>query len=136
MADIISICDKLAQAKDKQSVSRDKRKRLAVQQMYQCAGCAAVCERCGAPSTTGCNCQPEQPQDRRIPYRFCEDCAEEFVDYIERLQGRGEKGLYWRDEAWMEVWATWINHRAALDRHFRSKGFTRLLEEMKNTPSD
>ena len=136
MADIISICDKLAQAKDRQSAARDKRKRLAVQQMYQRAGCAAVCERCGAPAATGCSCQSSEVQDRRIPYRFCEDCAEEFVDYIERMQGRGDESLYWRDEAWMEVWATWINHRAALDRHFRSKGFARLIEEIKNTPSD
>ncbi len=136
MADIISICDKLARAKDKQSGSRDTRKRLAVQQMYQSAGCAAVCERCSAPTAAGCGCQAGEAKDRHIPYRFCEDCAEEFVDYIERMQGRGDESLYWRDEAWMEVWATWINHRAALDRHFRSKGFARLLEELKTTPSD
>ncbi len=136
MADIISICDKLAQAKDKQSAFRDKRKRRAVQQMYQCAGCAAVCERCGAPTAAGCSCESGEGQDRHIPYRFCPDCAEEFIDYIDRLQGRGDESLYWRNEAWMEVWATWINHRAALDRHFRSKDFFRLLEELKNTPSD
>jgi hypothetical protein len=126
----------LAQAKNKQSATRDKRKRRAVQQMYQCAGCAAVCERCSAPIAAGCNCDSSQLQDRRIPYRFCEACAEEFVDYIERLQGRGDADLYWRNEAWMEVWATWINHRAALDRHFRSKDFARLMQELKNTPSD
>ncbi len=136
MADIISICDKLAQAKNKQAGPRDKRKRLAVQQMYQCAGCAAVCERCSAPVAADCNCEAGQGHGRHIPYRFCDDCAEEFVDYIERLQGRGDKNLYWRNEAWMEVWATWINHRAALDRHFRSEGFARLLKDLKNTPSD
>ena len=136
MADIISICDKLAQVRNKTSASLDKRKRQAVRQMYQCAGCAAVCERCSAAIAGGCNCGDEKLRDRRIPYRFCEDCAEEFVDYIERLQGRGDKALYWRDEIWMEVWSTWINHRAALDRHFRSKAFARLLDELKNTPSD
>ncbi len=136
MADIISICDKLAQVRDRQSASRDKRKRLAVQQMYQCAGCSAVCERCSAPVTTGCSCETGKDRDPRIPYRFCEDCAEEFVDYIDRLQGRGDDTLYWRNDAWMEIWATWINHRAALDRHFRSKEFARLLEELKTTPSD
>ncbi len=136
MADIISICDKLAQVRDRQSASRDKRKRLAVQQMYQCAGCSAVCERCSAPVTAGCRCETGKDRDPRIPYRFCEDCAEEFVDYIDRLQGRVDDTLYWRNEAWMEIWATWINHRAALDRHFRSKEFARLLEELKTTPSD
>ena len=136
MADIISICDKLAQARDRQSASRDKRKRLAVQQMYQCAGCAAVCERCSAPVAAGCSCETGKDRDPRIPYRFCENCAEEFVDYIDRLQGRGDDSLYWRNDAWMEIWATWINHRAALDRHFRSKEFARLLEELKTTPSD
>ena len=136
MADIISICDKLAQAKNKQSASRNKRKRQAAQQMYHCAGCAAVCERCRAPLMTAGRGQTGQAPARRIPYRLCEDCAEEYMDYIERLQGRGDTTLYWRNQTWMEVWATWINHRAALDRHFRSKDFFRLLEELKNTPSD
>ena len=136
MADIISICDKLAQVRDRASASRDKHKRLAARQMYQCAACAAVCERCSTAISGGCGCENDKHRDRRIPYRFCEDCAEEFVDYIERLQGRGDAALYWRDETWMEVWSTWINYRAALDRHFRSKAFARLLEELKNTPSD
>ncbi|MBL0713516.1 MAG: hypothetical protein JJV98_07415 [Desulfosarcina sp.] len=126
----------MAQAKNNQSASLDRRKRKAAQQLYQCAGCAAVCERCGAPIASGCPCETGQIRDRRIPYRFCDDCAEEFVDYIERLQGRGLDALYWRNEAWLEVWSTWINHRAALDRHFRSKDFARLLTELKNTPSE
>jgi hypothetical protein len=125
----------LSQAKNKQSGVRDERKRRAVQQMYPCAGWATVCERCSTPISACCHGATDKGCGRQIPYRFCDDCAEEYVDYVERLQGRGDDTLYWRNESWMEVWATWINHRAALDRHFRSKAFARLLEEMRNTPS-
>jgi hypothetical protein len=134
VADIISICDKLAEVQHKQSAERDKRKRLAVQQMFQCSCCGAVCERCGAQTAPGGRCVTPVG-GAHIPYRFCPDCAEEFRDYIERLKGRGDPELYWRNEAWLEVWSTWINHRAALDRLFRSKEFARLLKEFKDTPS-
>ena len=77
-----------------------------------------------------------QDRHHRVPYQFCDDCTEEFIDYIERLKGRGDPDCYWRNEAWLEIWSTWINHRAALDRHARSKEFARLLQEIKDITSE
>lgn len=137
MADIISICDHRDRSKQVKDAQLDKRKQRAVDHIFRRSCCAVECERCGLPITGTCTqgcCG--QPSDHRIPYKFCEDCREEFIDYIERLKGRGDPDCYWRNEAWLEIWSTWINHRAALDRHARSKEFARLLQEVKDITSE
>jgi len=137
VADIISICDKLDRAKMGQNIRLDIRKKRAVEHLFQHSCCSIECEKCGRPVTNACaqgDC--EKKQAHRVPYQFCETCTEEFIDYIERLKGRGDTDCYWRNEAWLEVWSTWINHRAALDRHARSKEFARLLQEVKDITSE
>jgi hypothetical protein len=137
VADIISICDKLDRARLEENARFDKRKRQAVEHLFQRSCCSVECEKCGRPVTSGCQqggC--ETKRNHRVPYHFCDACTEEFIDYIERLKGRGDPDCYWRNEAWLEVWSTWINHRAALDRHARSKEFTRLLQEVKDITSE
>jgi len=137
VADIISICDKRDRTKLQKEAKRDRRKQRAIEHLFRRSCCAAECEKCGLPVAEACSAQGcGKTNDHRVPYRFCDDCKEEFVDYIERLKGRGDRDCYWRNEAWLEVWSTWINHRAALDRHARSKEFTRLLQEVKDITSE
>lgn len=137
MADIISICDKRARTTLEKEANLDRRKQRAIEHLFRRSCCAAECEKCGLPVDGACSGQGcGQGHDHRIPYRFCDECKEEFVDYIERLKGRGDPECYWRNEAWLEVWSTWINHRAALDRHTRSKEFARLLQEVKDITSE
>jgi hypothetical protein len=136
VADIISICARRDRTKEVKEALLDRRKQRAVAHLFQRSCCAVECEKCGLPMTGAC-CREGcgNKSDHRIPYQFCEDCREEFIDYIERLKGRGDPDCYWRNEAWLEVWSTWINHRAALDRHARSKEFARLLQEVKDITS-
>ena len=137
MADIISICDKLDRAKFEKDVTLGRRKQRAIEHLFQRSCCAVDCEKCGLPVTRACPKDAgDTNRDHRVPYQFCDDCTEEFIDYIERLKGRGDPDCYWRNEAWLEVWSTWINHRAALDRHARSKEFARLLKEVKDITSE
>lgn len=137
VTNIISICDKLDRAKLKKAAFLDKRRQRAVEHVFQRSCCAVECEKCGRPTPGACSKKGcSQQDDQRVPYHFCEDCKEEFSDYIERLKGRGDPDCYWRNEAWLEVWSTWINHRAALDRHARSKEFARLLQEVKDSTLD
>ena len=137
VADIISICDKLDRAKFEKDARLDRRKQRAIKHLFQRSCCAVDCEKCGLPVRKACVQEDGgNTQNHRVPYQFCEDCTEEFIDYIERLKGRGNPDCYWRNEAWLEVWSTWINHRAALDRHARSKEFARLLQEVKDITSE
>jgi len=72
----------------------------------------------------------------RIPYRFCESCAEEYIDFIERLKGGGDPDRYWHNDAWLAVWKSWIDYQSSIDNYLKSKEFLKLLREMKQTTPD
>lgn len=131
MADVISIQTKLKHSKRRQAEIDRKRKILAVQRIFQCTQCAMKCERCGTQVSRPDETPAQGPGHRELPYRFCEGCAEEYIDYIERMKGGGDPDCYWRNEDWLAVWKTWIDYQGARDRYVKSKGFTRLLNELK-----
>jgi hypothetical protein len=131
VADVISISKKLMQARRKHADVDRKRKIVAVQKVFQCTQCAMKCEKCGAPLPQGGHLPEKASRKHRIPYRFCESCAEEYLDYIERMKGGGDPDCYWHNEHWLDVWKAWIDYQGATDRYVKSKEFARLLEELK-----
>ena len=85
--------------------------------------------------------QPDQVDennlsDPRIPYRFCESCSEEYIDYIERLKGKGDSDCYWHNDDWLEIWKRWIDYQGVIDRYLKSKEFIQLVQELKDTKPD
>lgn len=132
MAEIISLDNKLQLAKGRKTALLKKRKLSAVQKVFQCTHCAFKCEKCGtqmnlAHPNTG------KSRDLRIPYRFCDSCSEEYIDYIERLKGGGDSDRYWHNETWLAAWRAWIEYQSAVDRYLKSKEFLQLLQELKQT---
>ena len=133
MSKIISIDDKLKlSAKQKSELAR-RRKIMAVRKVFQCTHCASKCERCG----TSLGPDNRKPTDNpRIPYNFCDSCAEEYIEYIDRLQGKGDPEAYWHNHTWLKVWRTWIEYQGAIDQYLRSKEFRQLLEELRPESDD
>ena len=133
MAEVISLDNKLQISKQKKSELVRKRKLLAVKKVLQCTHCAFKCEKCGtqigAESTDGAT----DFLETKIPYRFCESCAEEYMEYIERLKGRGDAECFWHNSEWLDLWHRWIEYQGALDRYMKSKEFVKLLNELKQT---
>ena len=133
VADIIQIDDKLQHSKEKKAAINRKRKILAVQKVFQCTHCAFKCEKCGTQINPDKKSKVKDIGNLRVPYRFCESCSEEYVDYIERLKGKGDPECYWHNETWIEVWRKWIDYQGVIDRYLKSKEFRQLLEELKET---
>lgn len=134
MADIISLDEKLKNCKDKKNAQERKRKIKAVQKVFQCTQCAFKCERCGVqinpdPETKK-NCEH---QFVRVPYKFCESCEEEYLEYINQLKGKGDKKFYWHNEEWLKVWRDWIEYQSSVDRYLKSREFKQLLHELRQT---
>lgn len=128
MGKIISLDDKLKMIERGRASAKHKRKIIAVRQIFQCSHCASKCDRCG--TILGMD-NYTQKANTRIPYHFCNGCAEEYIDYIDKLQGKGDPGAYWHNHAWMKAWRAWIDYRGAMDQYMRSNEFRRLIEELR-----
>ena len=133
MADIIPLNGKLQLSKDKKASRLRLRKTVAVQKLFQCAHCALRCEKCGMQVAPNRGRDESQGRDRLSPYRFCQDCAEEYHDYLAHMQGRGNAELYWQSADWLEIWQRWIAYQATVNRYLKSKPFLQLLQEIKQT---
>jgi len=136
MADVISIDEKLALAQDQKDALVRRRKIMAVRKALQCTQCAFKCEKCGTQLHPGAETEPRPDRKGCIPYRLCESCREEYRDYVERHQGRGDSDCYWHNEAWLELWRCWIQYRGAIERYTQSKEFQQLLDELKQNRPD
>jgi hypothetical protein len=136
MGDIISLNDKLGLSdKKKQSILK-RRKYLAFQKMFQCSRCAVKCDKCGVLITEVHQRRLRSDLAPKLPYRFCEGCMEEYLDFIARLQGTGNPDFYWHNAAWMEGWNLWIDYQGAIDRYVNSVEFKRLVQEIKSDPDE
>lgn len=136
MTNIIELDKKLKHTKEKKAEIIRKRKILAVQKVFQCMQCAFKCEKCGTQIQPDEQQQQKSVSDLRVPYRFCESCAEEYIDFIERLKGKGDSEYYWHNDIWVELWRKWIDYQGVIDSYLKSKEFRQLLEELKDTRPD
>ena len=135
MADVISIDNKLQLAENKKAALIRKRKILAVQKVFHCTHCASKCAKCG--TQIGVDHRDRKKDLKlRVPYRFCESCSEEYIDYLERLKGKGNPECYWHNTTWLESWKKWIDYQGVIDRYLKSKEFKQLLQELKEAESD
>jgi hypothetical protein len=76
--------------------------------------------------SSGCNCS----QDPSF-YEFilCEDCRDEFEDYLDLANGReGVKNL-WHNREWMDLWASWLKFQRSIKEFRNSAEFRTLVED-------
>jgi len=133
VADVISIDKKIQLSKEKKTELVRMRKLLAVKKVFQCTHCSFKCEKCGTQISMDQQREGNADHNLRIPYRFCESCSEEYIDFIERLKGAGDPDCFWHNDDWAAAWKKWIDYQGAIDRYTKSKEFLQLLKELKQT---
>jgi hypothetical protein len=136
VADIISLDSKQQLSEKQKKEIRKKQKFIAIRKTLHCTNCMSKCEKCGIQINMIRDIYTDTAQKQRIPYRFCENCTDEYLDYIERLKGGGDPDCYWRNELWIETWAKWINYKGAGDSYMKSKEFQQLVEELQGLSPD
>lgn len=128
MADIITLRSKTKLSDEKKAEMDRQRKIRIVQKFLRHPQTTAKCEKCGIQiSPDGSTIQ----HHLRVPYNFCGDCSEEYIDYIEQLKGKGNPDNYWHNGAWQKAWRAWIDYQNTLDQFIKSKEFRQLLIETK-----
>ncbi|MCE5335199.1 MAG: hypothetical protein LLG06_11510 [Desulfobacteraceae bacterium] len=128
MADIIEFGKKADDLKSERETSFRQRKIEALRKIFQCTRCVLKCSKCGA--------QIEERAGERTkyaaPYTFCNSCQAEYEEFRGRAGGApGDPSCYWHNDAWMQVWNTWLEHQRSLDRYRQSKEFLQLLDEVE-----
>jgi len=136
MADVISLDDKLELAKNKKATLIRRRKVIAVQKVFQCTQCAFKCEKCGIQISHNYQAGEKDKKNLKVPYRFCDSCSKEYIDYINQHKGKGDPDSYWHNESWLDLWKKWIDYQGAIDSYLKSKEFLQLLQELKQTSPD
>jgi len=136
VSNIISFKDKKGLAEEKEATLIKKRKVQAVRKVFQCTHCALKCEKCGAQIGAESNDMDPYQRKLNVPYNFCGECSDEYIDYIERLKGAGDPDCYWHNEAWIDSWKNWIDYQSSVDQYLKSKEFKQLINELKPTGPD
>lgn len=127
MSDVISLDRKRPISDENRRRIIRQRKTAALRQTFYCKECSQECQRCRA-SLTRPGSIP-MASDPTVPYRFCENCAVDYKDYIAMLQGKNESGCDWHNDQWLAVWRNWIDYQGAVDSFRKSKEFRKLLNE-------
>lgn len=125
MTEIISLDTHRAKLSDKKKAAIAKARRAAYK-VFQCARCALKCAKCSAHL----DASNSDELFRGFPYRFCEDCAEEYLEYIKLVDGRGSPSFYWRNDEWLKTWSAWLEYQNSLEHYLKSKEFLGLLNEL------
>ena len=136
MADIIPIDERIADAREKKSTRDRKLKIRAVQKIFQCTRCAFKCEKCGTQIDPHTATETSEPEHLQKSFRLCTDCREEYHDYVNWQEDRTDSETYWRNDAWRELWRSWIAYQHSLERYMESKEFLQLLHELQNNGPD
>jgi len=129
MADIISLDKKMQLTRERAAGLMKKRKISAIRKSFHCAHCASKCEKCGTQVSLNTSDAKNDLYQLRVPYRFCEACSDEYINYIEHLKGNRDQDCYWQNAEWLDSWRKWIDYQASVDRYLQSKEFSRLIEE-------
>ncbi|WP_207689923.1 hypothetical protein [Desulfonema limicola] len=137
MADIISIDNKLKDVRQRKKALARQRKLAAIRSVFQEARRTFRCEKCYRQlDLPDIEEDDDEEPNPRVPYRFCESCSEEYIDYIEKLKGKGNPDCYWHNDAWRKTWHSWIDYQGAVDNYLKTSEFKQLIQELNEIDPD
>jgi hypothetical protein len=127
MSNVIKIDEKIKE-KNRKKQAEDYQERIdAILRTVQCSSCQLKCAMCGYHlDSSGCNCS----QDPSF-YEFilCEDCRDEFEDYLDLANGRESVKNLWHNREWMDLWASWLKFQRSIKEFRNSAEFRTLVED-------
>ncbi len=79
------------------------------------------CEKCGI-SLIDSNAEITKELTTSL-YNFCGSCFKDYSDYINYLKGDLKNRHPFQNDAWVELWQSWISYKGAVDSYINSKEF-------------
>ena len=128
MPKVIDIENRIETEKRKKKIAERRREVAPLLRFLQCACCGMKCRRCGSPAEL----RPPAKEIPKVPFNFCKDCREEYLEY-QRIQNSDEESeVPWRNREWIRMWKKWIEYQNTVQRFHKSKEVQEVFEELRS----
>lgn len=129
MEKVLHITKRLKEKKRKRDDEALRMRAEGVRRTVQCASCPLSCAMCGVPLETDCTSCPGFWAT--YSPNLCDHCQAEYRDFLKLYKGGKEADIPWHSEAWMRLWASWVEHQKAIKAFRNSKAFKKLMEDFE-----
>jgi len=128
MDKVVNIEEKLASKRRKLQLEKRQEKIGAIQKLIQCSSCHFRCALCGQ-HLGDLDSSPTVPS-ASFGFVFCDDCGEDFEEYLAVSRGEKSSEVSWHNEEWMKMWSAWLDYRRTINGFVDSPEFKSLLDEL------
>ncbi|MDY6880694.1 MAG: hypothetical protein V2J25_06340 [Desulfatiglans sp.] len=121
MNKVFQLTDRLKEKQKREQAQAHRKRVETLKRIVHCSACQLKCSMCGQ-NVEGDTLPP-------LDFHLCETCRDEFQDFQKTLaHGEDHSGIFWHNEEWVNLWASWIDFRRSIRKFRDSKEFRRLTE--------
>jgi transcription elongation factor Elf1 len=128
MDKIVNIRQRIEDKKQRERREQHREKMETIQKVVQCTACHFRCAMCGIHLTAADT--PEQPPSSPDGLMFCENCGQEFEDFLAVAKGEKRPDVFYHNKEWLTMWSAWLDYRESISDFVESAEFKRILEEI------
>ena len=129
MDKVVNIEERLASKRLKLQLEKHQGKIGAIQKLIQCSSCHFRCALCGQHLGES-DCSSTIPS-ASFGFVFCDDCGEEFEEYLAVSRGEKSPEVSWHNEEWLKMWSAWLDYRRTIKGFVGSPEFKSLLDKFE-----
>ena len=123
MDKVVNIRQRIEDKKQRARREQHHEKMETIQKVVQCAACHFRCAMCGIHLTAADT--PEPPPLSPDGLMFCENCGQEFEDFLTIAKGEKRPDIFWHNKEWLTMWSAWLDYRESVSDFVDSAEFKR-----------
>ncbi len=127
MKKVVNISDRLKDKKRKYEVEVYSNKVEILQRLVYCSSCKFKCAMCGDDlKIVDSSCPQDCASSGLI---LCNICRTEFEEFLQITKENKTSDIFWHNEEWKNLWATWLDYQHAIAEYRNSNEFKQLSLE-------
>ncbi len=127
MKKVVHINDRLEDKKRKHDLEVYQNKVEILQRLVYCSSCKFKCAMCGDDLKGDA---PSRPRDlTHSGLLLCKICRTEFEEFLQITKENKTSDIFWHNEEWKNLWATWLDYQHAIAEYRNSNEFKQLSLE-------
>ena len=132
MDKVINIQKRIESQKQKRQLKRYRQRIEAIRKIAQCSSCHFRCAMCGQYLNMADS--ESSPDLSGHEYVFCDNCGEEFEDFLASSRGDKTRQVFWHNKEWKNMWSAWLRYQQTITGFLNSSECRLLQEEFDTQP--